>query len=102
MFIYFISVYVSLELVDEWLKWMKDTHIPNVMKTNIFISANINRVISKSDTGITYAIAYKCQTLKDLQRYEITFARKIRNEYNLKYAQSAPTFRTIMEILDEF
>ena len=45
---------------------------------------------------------YKCNSLQDLQKYEISFSKNLREEYNLKFAQSAPTFRTIMEVLDEF
>lgn len=102
MIIYNITANVNLEVAHSWLIWMKEIHIPSVMKTDLFISANINRIISNSDTGITYAIAYKCRSLKDFQKYEITFASKLRDEYNLLYADSAPTFRTIMEVVEEF
>jgi len=74
MIIYNITANVSLEIVDKW----------------------------NSDSGITYAIAYKCNSLQDLQKYEISFSKNLRVEYDLKFAQSAPTFRTIMEVLDEF
>ena len=102
MIIYNITANVSLEIVDKWLEWMKEVHIPHVMKTNMFVSCSINRIISNSDSGITYAIAYKCKSLKDLQKYEISFSKNLSKEYDIKFAQSAPTFRTIMVVLDEF
>jgi|TARA_B110000263_G_scaffold141114_1_gene122388 hypothetical protein len=102
MITYNITANVNLEVADSWLIWMKEIHIPSIMKTDLFVSADINRIISNSDTGITYAIAYKCRSLKDLQKYEITFASTLRDEYNLLYADSAPTFRTIMKLVEEF
>ena len=53
MIIYNITANVSLEIVDKWLEWMQEVHIPHVMKTNMFVSASINRIISNSDSGIT-------------------------------------------------
>ena len=90
------------EIVEEWLLWMKEKHIPKVLETKLFVSATINRIISNSDSGSTYAIAYKSKSLADLQKYETLFATDLRNEYNLKYSNTAPTFRTIMEIEKEF
>ncbi|MAJ13230.1 MAG: hypothetical protein CMD09_04425 [Flavobacteriales bacterium] len=102
MIIYNITANVDLEIVEDWLLWMKEKHIPKVLETKLFVSATINRIISNSDSGSTYAIAYKSKSLADLQKYETLFATDLRNEYNLKYSNSAPTFRTIMEIEKEF
>ena len=102
MIIYNITANVDLEIVEDWLLWMKEKHIPKVLETKLFVSATINRIISNSDSGSAYAIAYKSKSLADLQKYETLFATDLRNEYNLKYSNSAPTFRTIMEIEKEF
>jgi len=99
--IYNITINVDLEIADKWLVWMKEEHIPKLLGTKLFLSATINRVIPNSDTGITYAIAYKCNSLKDLQEYESRYATKLRDEYNLIYSDLAPTFRTIMEVIEE-
>ena len=101
MIIYNITINVNLEIANEWLVWMKKDHIPKVLGTKLFVSATINRVISASDTGITYAVAYKCRSLKDLQEYESRYATKLRDEYHLLYSDLAPTFRTIMEVIEE-
>ena len=49
---------------------MKDDHIPKVLSTKFFQSPTINRIISNRDTGTTYAIAYKTDSLSSLQMYE--------------------------------
>ena len=102
MIIYNITVSVSDEIHDQWLNWMKHDHIPKVLSTNLFLSASLNRIISNSDTGTTYAISYKTTSLSNLQKYEVKYAPKLREEYNSKFSINAPTFRTIMELEEEF
>ena len=102
MIIYNVTANVSDNIVEEWLIWMKEDHIPRVLQTNLFISASINRIVSNSDSGTTYAIAYKLESLAILQKYETQYAPKFRDEYNSKFPTNAPTFRTIMELEEEF
>ena len=42
MYIYNVTVNVSDDVHIEWLKWMKETHIPDVMKTGCFIAGYEN------------------------------------------------------------
>ena len=53
MIIYNITANVDLEIVEDWLLWMKEKHIPKVLETKLFVSATINRIISNSDSGST-------------------------------------------------
>ena len=91
-----------IEIVDKWLKWMKEVHIPHVMKTNMFVSASINRIISNSDSGITYAIAYKCKTMKDLHNYQVNYSPSLQKKHSDKYGTKVVAFRTLLEKLEEF
>jgi hypothetical protein len=36
MIVYNVTVKVNTEVHDEWFAWMKETHIPEVMKTGLF------------------------------------------------------------------
>ena len=102
MIIYNVTANVSDNIVEEWLSWIKENHIPRVLQTNLFISASINRIISNSDSETTYAIAYKLESLASLQKYETQYAPILRKEYNSKFSNNAPTFITIMELEEEF
>ena len=56
MIIYNVTCNVENEILQEWLQWMLEIHIPDVMQTGFFLEANINKVISSNDDGITYNI----------------------------------------------
>ena len=102
MIIYNVTINVSDEIHDTWLNWMKEKHIPDLLSTNLFVSASLSRVITNSDTGTTYAVAYKLKNLADLQKYETKFSNRFREEYNSKFSASAPTFRTVMQVEETF
>jgi len=102
MIIYNVTVNVDENIVDDWLKWMQEIHIPEVMETGIFIKSQINRVIVQRDTGYTYAVAYTCRNMKDLHQYQIKFAPGFQKKHNERYGEKAIAFRTLMELINEF
>jgi len=102
MIIYNVTVNVDETIAKEWLSWMQGTHNPDVMNTGIFLKSQINRVIAKDDTGITFAIAYTCPSMKDLHQYQINFATKLQQQHVARYGDKAVAFRTLMEVIQEY
>ena len=49
MIIYNVTCNVENEILQDWLQWMVEIHIPDVMQTGFFLEANINKVISSND-----------------------------------------------------
>jgi hypothetical protein len=102
MIIYNVTVNVDDSIVDDWLKWMQEIHIPEVMETGIFIKSQINQVITEADTGYTYAIAYTCASMKDLHQYQVKFAPELQHKHVVRYGDKAVAFRTLLEVIEEF
>ena len=102
MIIYNVTVSVEESITSDWLKWMKTEHIPEVLACGIFSKSQINRVISQADSNNTFAIAYNCQNLKDLHEYQVNFSGKLQQKHIERYGDKAVTFRTIMEVIEEF
>jgi hypothetical protein len=59
MIIYNVTVNVDESIAKEWLSWMQETHIPEVMTTGIFLNHRLTEYYT-GDTGSTFAIAYTC------------------------------------------
>ena len=101
MIIYNVTVKVDPEIESEWLTWMKEHHIPDVMKTGCFTAYAINKLkYPVEDEGSTYAFQYSCKTMEDLERYHSNFARKLQKDHTDRYANRFVAFRTILEQLD--
>lgn len=102
MIIYNVTCNVEQEISDEWLKWMIEIHIPEVMDTGIFVSVQINKVLSIDDSGETYAIVYSCESMKDLHKYQVKFAPMLQQKHTDRYGTKVVAFRTLLEEIRKF
>ncbi len=101
MIIYNVTINIDHSVHDEWLKWMKEVHIPDLMHTGLFIENRILKVLADEDSGgITYSFQYTCGTMDDFKKYETLFAPAFREEYNKKYQDKYVAFRTLLEIIN--
>lgn len=100
MIIYNVTVTVDESILSEWLRWMKEEHIPEVLNTALFIKAKLQKVLS--DKNNTFAIAYSCNSMQELHHYKVNFAAKIQQKHIKKFGDKAVAFRTILEVLDHF
>tara|TARA_B110000444_G_C18725792_1_gene540787 strand:- start:209 stop:517 length:309 start_codon:yes stop_codon:yes gene_type:complete len=102
MIIYNVTCNVELSISKEWLIWMKEIHILEVMECGIFSSVQINKVITNNDDGISYAIQYVCSTMKDLHNYQVNFASEFQQKHIDRYGDKVISFRTILEVIANF
>ena len=102
MIIYNVTVSVEEDIVDDWLKWMQEVHIPEIMTCGIFTEAKIHRVIVQEDSDNTFAIAYTCASMKELHQYQIKFAPALQKKHNKIFKEKAIAFRTILHLIKDF
>ena len=100
MYIYNVTVNVSDDIHTEWLKWMRETHIPDVMKTGCFIDSQLVKVLYVEDEGHTYSVQYKFLEMPDIEKYQKEFAVGLQAETKLKFENKYTAFRTLLQIID--
>ena len=101
MIIYNVTVNIESSIHDEWLGWMKSTHIPDVMQTGKFTSSRIFRIIGDEESGgKTYCIQYSCNTMSDFLEYEHDHAQALRAEHTAKFKDKFVAFRTLLESVE--
>ena len=70
MIIYNVTINIDFDVRDEWLAWMKEVHIPEVMKTGLFTSNQILKVLGNEEAGgATYSIQYMCNSMEQYETY---------------------------------
>lgn len=99
MFIYNVTITVEKNIHEEWLKWMKNVHIPDVMRTGIFTTNRICRLIT-DESEVTYAIQYTFRSMEDIHRYQKEFAPRLQKEHSEKFKDKFVAFRTLLEIIE--
>jgi hypothetical protein len=59
MFLYNVTITIDLNVHEDWVRWMRETHIPEVMATGMFVSSRMSRLIGHehADSEI-YSIQY--------------------------------------------
>jgi len=101
MILYNVTINVENSVHDEWLAWMKETHIPDVMKSAKFTSSRIYRLIGDEDSGgKTYSIQYSCNSMSDYLEYEHDHAKALREAHTAKFKDKFVSFRSILESVD--
>ncbi len=99
MIIYNVTVNVENDVRDEWVKWMKEIHIPEVMKTGYFTENKICKVLVDEEQGTTFSVQYTCKSIDVLKDYQSKEAPRLQKDHNEKYGTKAVAFRTLLEIL---
>ena len=101
MIIYNVTVNIDHDVHDEWLEWMKEVHIPDVMNTGLFVENRILKVLADENSGgVTYSIQYTCRTIEDYKKYEKFHAPALRAAHQEKYSNKFVAFRTLLESVD--
>lgn len=101
MLLYNVTVTVDLDVHQDWLRWMRETHIPDVLATGMFVSHRMSRLIGhEHDNSEIYTIQYLVQDMDHLRRYTEEFAPGLQREHQQLFGGKSAAFRTVMEVVD--
>ncbi len=99
MILYNVTISIDPEVHQEWLAWMKEVHIPDVLKTGMFRENKILRVHGEEEGGLTYAIQYILPDWDHYNRYQEEFAPALQQDHSKKFEGRFAAFRTVLEII---
>lgn len=104
MIVYSVTVTVDQEIEQEWAQWMREHHIPEVMATGCFISAQFHRLLDPpSEKGVaTFNTQYVVEGLHQYKRYQDHFAPALQKSHNERYQGRFVAFRTLLRRDAEF
>lgn len=100
MVIYNVTVQVEDAIQEEWLHWMRSSHIPDVLATGLFARCNLMRVVSDEDQPATFAVQYECADLATLERYRQDHAPALQRDHTERYKGRFVAFRTVLERIE--
>jgi hypothetical protein len=101
MFIYNVTIKVEDAIKEEWLSWLKEEHIPEVINTGCFTQATILQLLEVDNSeGPTYAIQYLAQSKALYNRYIENFAASMRQKSFDKWGDKFIAFRSVMQVVN--
>ncbi len=100
MYIYNVTINIDESVHDEWMTWMQETHIPDVLATGKFTKAKILKVLVEEEMGgITYSVQYTASNRESLDRYYKEDAERLRAEGLKLFADKFVAFRTELQCI---
>jgi hypothetical protein len=90
MVTYETTTLVAPHLVEAYERYMGERHVPDLLDTGCFQSA----VFTRSAPG-RYRVRYEARTDADLERYLVTHAARLREEFAVYFPEGVSTTREV-------
>ena len=101
MFIYNVTVKIDPTIEADWIKWMKEEHIPEVLATGKFFESRFVRLIDVDESeGPTFAAQYTARTKEDYEDYITHFSPGLRKKGLDRWGNLFIAFRTVMQVVE--
>lgn len=98
MLLYNVTVGIDKDVEMEWLQWMKEKHIPDVLNTGMFVSSKMYKVLhDQDDNTISYSVQYFAKSIDHIQQYLEVFAPMLIEEHRRKFHNKHVAFNTLLE-----
>lgn len=102
MYIYNVTTNIEESAHDEWLKWMREVHIPDVLATGKFLNAKLSQVMIEEEMGgLTYSVQYTTVDKETLEKYYNEDAQRLRDDAQRRFPNQFVSFSTELKIVSE-
>lgn len=100
MLIYNVTTKINWRIHEDWVKWMKEKHIPDVMNSGCFTETRFVRLLETDETeGPTYAAQFHAESIGEYNRYLEAFAPLLRKDVLANWGDNFISFRSLMEVV---
>ena len=100
MFIYNVTIKIDLSIEEEWLAWMQNEHMDEVIATGMFDSYSFLELMEPAEEDAkTYIAQYITDSERRYQQYIEEHAPALRQKGIEKFGDKFIAFRTILKKL---
>jgi hypothetical protein len=98
MLLYNVTVGIDKEAEAEWLQYMREKHIQDVLNTGLFTGYKMYKVLHDQEDGtISYSVQYFAKSIEDVQQYLEVFAPVLIEQHRKRFEHRHVAFRTLLE-----
>jgi hypothetical protein len=95
-----LTVKVHVSILEGWLAWLQQEHIPSILATGSFDDYKFYRLMEQDESeGPTFVLQFYTQTPEAYQRYIDTHESRMQQDALSKWGEAFVAFRTTMEEL---
>lgn len=101
MIIYNVTTKVRSSIANDWLQWLKDVHVKEILNTGCFTDFKIVKLLEiDEEEGPTYALQLFADSKAIYNQYVEKFAGRMRQAAFDKWGDKFISIRTVMQIVD--
>lgn len=101
MIIYNVTINIEEAATAEWLSWMQQKHIPDMIATGKFTEALMTKILVDEEMGgNTYSVQFRCPDKTTLEAYYAEDAERLRGD-SARFAGKFVAFRTELEVISK-
>ena len=98
MILYNVTFGIDKEIEPEWVIWMKEKHIPDILNTGIFTGHKFYKVLTHEDVGTSsYCVQYFTPSIVHFNQYLEKFAPLFVEEHRQRFKNRHVAFNTLLE-----
>ena len=100
MLIFNTTYLVSDKVLNNWLYWVREKHIPFMMESGYFSQPQVARVITGEQEGTSFSVQFHVLDMPTLklwnQQYNLLFQEKCSQEFGTEVI----FFTTVLKLID--
>lgn len=100
MVIYNVTYSVADSIHEEWLNWMKETHIQEIIETGLYVKYQLVKLLDMNEEeSATYAVQYYAETKAKHLEFMIEHETAFRLKSSRQWGNEVMSFGTLMQIV---
>lgn len=97
MIIYNVTTILEESIEQDYLAYMKEIHMPEVMTSGAFSTCNLLKLTEPINEGVTYCAQYITDDIQKLNEYRATISPKLQEDFKQKFNNQYVAFRSVLE-----
>ncbi len=103
MIIYKVIIKIEKKIEKEWLNWIREVHIPEIMDLNIFYKSRLFNIIKNKEKEFSsFCIEYYCHSEKEYNKYKKKYSKNLQIKHIEKFKGKFKGKRLILSLKNEF
>jgi hypothetical protein len=96
-----ITYNIDESLAEDFLDFMRTTHIPNVMKTGFPKAFKILKLLTEIDNGgMTYSFQYTFDSIEGFEVFENDYFDELNEAVDKRYRGKYVFFPSLLQVID--
>lgn len=100
--IYNVTVSIDPAIEQDWVSWMREVHIPEVMATGCFLESRMSKMNNEEEGVCTYAMTYVAYSQAHLDDYQQNHAARLQVGHKSRYEGRFAAFRSTLNVIQHF